>query len=60
MAPRSIRGYDFAMNTSFKRLALLLMAAAFLGLMATGCQTTKGFGQDVENLGEKIEEKASN
>jgi predicted small secreted protein len=46
------------MNNSFKRLALFFMAVGFLGLFTTGCQTTKGFGQDVEKLGDKIEEKA--
>jgi predicted small secreted protein len=60
MVPRPIGGYDIAMNSSLRRLALVLIAAAFLGLLTTGCQTTEGFGRDVENLGEKIEEKASN
>lgn len=58
MVQGSFRSYDFSMNNSFKRLALFLLAVGFLGLFTTGCQTTKGFGQDVENLGEKIEDKA--
>jgi len=39
--------------------ALLLLAfAAALTLASTGCQTSKGFGKDVEKLGEKIQDKA--
>jgi len=37
---------------------LLLLAVAVLFLASTGCQTSKGFGKDVEKLGEKIQEKA--
>ena len=36
----------------------LILLAALLGLAATGCQTSKGFGKDVENLGEKIQDKS--
>jgi predicted small secreted protein len=46
------------MNSSLKRFALLLLAAAFLGLAAPGCQTSKGFGKDVEKLGDKIQDKS--
>ncbi|HUG09935.1 MAG TPA: entericidin A/B family lipoprotein [Opitutaceae bacterium] len=46
------------MNTLSKRFALLLLAAAALGLAVTGCQTTKGFGEDMEDLGENIQDKA--
>jgi len=35
------------------------MGAAFFAAVGTGCNTTKGFGQDVEKLGDKIEKKAS-
>jgi predicted small secreted protein len=45
------------MNTPLKRLALLLLIAAALGL-STGCQTTEGFGEDVEDAGEHIQEEA--
>ena len=51
-------GYDAGMNPSLKRLALLLLSAAFLTLVSTGCQTSKGFGKDVEKLGDKIQEKS--
>jgi len=45
------------MNSSLKRLALLLLTATAIAL-ATGCQTSKGFGKDVEKLGDKIQEKS--
>ncbi|HEX2861673.1 MAG TPA: entericidin A/B family lipoprotein [Lacunisphaera sp.] len=46
------------MNSPLQRLALLLLAALSLAF-ATGCQTSKGFGKDVEKLGDKIQEKAN-
>ena len=46
------------MNPSLKRLTLFLLAAAFFAIVSTGCQTSKGFGKDVEKLGEKIQDKA--
>jgi predicted small secreted protein len=41
-----------------KRFVLLLLATAAIALIATGCQTSKGFGKDVEKLGDKIQEKS--
>lgn len=46
------------MNSSLKRLALLLLAAVSIGFATTACQTSKGFGKDVEKLGDKIQEKS--
>jgi predicted small secreted protein len=46
------------MNSSLKRIALLLLSVALLSLVATGCQTTKGFGKDVEKLGDNIQDSA--
>jgi predicted small secreted protein len=46
------------MNPSLKRLALLLLTATVIGLTTTACQTSKGFGKDVEKLGDKIQEKS--
>jgi predicted small secreted protein len=43
------------MNSSLRRLTLVLLTAAFFALVAAGCQTTKGFGKDVKSLGDKIE-----
>ena len=39
-----------------KKIAALL--ALSLVLMLAGCATAKGFGQDLQKVGEKIEEKA--
>ena len=50
--------YGDVMNSSLKHLALLLLTAAFLALATTGCQTSKGFGKDVEKLGDKIQDKS--
>jgi predicted small secreted protein len=47
------------MNSLLRRLVGLLLAAALFSLVTTGCQTSKGFGKDVEKLGDKIQEKAS-
>ena len=47
------------MNSSLKRLALIFITATVIGLATTACQTSKGFGKDVEKLGDKIQEKAS-
>jgi predicted small secreted protein len=46
------------MNSTLKRLALGLLTAAVLALVTTGCQTSKGFGKDVEKLGDNIQRKA--
>jgi predicted small secreted protein len=40
----------------FNVLVCVCVAAA--AALAAGCQTSKGFGQDVEKLGEKIQEKS--
>jgi predicted small secreted protein len=47
------------MNSSRKNFVQLLIALALLGLATTGCQTSKGFGKDVEKLGDKIQEKSN-
>jgi len=57
MAPLNRGRYLSRMNSFSKRSALVLVLA-FLGLVATGCQTSKGFGKDVEKLGDKIQEKS--
>jgi predicted small secreted protein len=50
--------YAAGMNSSLKQIALLLLAGTLLALVSTGCQTSKGFGKDVEKLGDKIQEKS--
>ncbi len=47
------------MNSIHRRTLLVLLTAALLAWVTAGCQTSKGFGQDVEKLGDKIQEKAS-
>ena len=34
---------------------MLALVAAILTVAATGCQTAHGAGEDIENLGEKIQ-----
>jgi predicted small secreted protein len=46
------------MNLSRNRLICLILTASFLALATAGCQTSKGFGKDVEKLGDKIQEKS--
>lgn len=58
MAVVAADGYIAGMNSSLKRYALLLLSVVFLTLASTGCQTSKGFGKDVEKLGENIQEKS--
>jgi predicted small secreted protein len=58
MSTGPARGYARAMNSSLKHVALLLLGAALLSFATAGCQTGKGFGKDVEKLGEKIQDKA--
>ena len=43
------------MKLSLKRIAFLMLSIALLSFVATGCQTTKGLGKDVEQLGENIQ-----
>ena len=57
MATPALKVYSLGMNSSFQRLALLsiLLTIVLIGLSTAGCQTSKGFGQDVEKLGDKIQ-----
>ncbi len=59
MATGESGAYDAGMNTSFRNFALLLLSAVLFALATTGCQTSKGFGKDVEKLGDKIQEKSN-
>ena len=51
--------YSGAMNCSSRLKLIAFLIASLLALAATGCQTSKGFGKDVEKLGDKIQEKSS-
>jgi predicted small secreted protein len=46
------------MKSNIKNVALVLIGAVLFALVGTGCNTSKGFGKDVEKLGDKIQEKA--
>jgi predicted small secreted protein len=46
------------MKTPIKRLAILLLASALVALFGASCATTRGFGRDVETVGENIEKSA--
>ena len=50
--------YCQAMKSTPQQLTLFLLVAALLVLVTSACQTSKGFGKDVEKLGEKIQEKS--
>lgn len=47
------------MKSIHRPTLFVLFIAALLALATAGCQTSKGFGQDVEKLGDKIQDKAS-
>lgn len=44
------------MMPSFKRFVALLCITTFLAIVGTGCNTARGFGKDVENAGESIQD----
>ena len=48
---------ELKMKMSMKKLIALMSVAALLAVLS-GCNTFKGFGQDVQKVGEKIEDKA--
>ena len=43
------------MKTSLKRFLLFFLALLFIALAGSGCETSKGFGRDVEHVGDKIQ-----
>ncbi len=44
------------MSFAFTKTVLLLLVAAFLAVLGSGCQTANGFGKDVEKAGQGIQE----
>ena len=44
------------MNPPWKKLLLALLAVGLLALAGAGCQTVRGLGEDVENLGESMQD----
>ncbi len=57
VAPGSA-GYREAMKSILRTVTVVGLAAALVTLFTSGCQTSKGFGKDMEKLGEKIQDKA--
>ena len=43
------------MSTFIRRIVVLLFVTAFLALVGVGCNTAHGFGKDMENAGEGIQ-----
>jgi predicted small secreted protein len=43
------------MTTLFKRTVLLLCLTSLLAIVGIGCNTAHGFGKDMENAGESIQ-----
>lgn len=46
------------MKTSQKRTIILILASALLVAFSTSCGTVRGFGRDVESVGDGIEHAA--
>jgi predicted small secreted protein len=42
--------------TLVQRLVLMFLATALLAIVSVGCNTAHGFGKDMEETGEKIQE----
>ncbi len=60
MAVATHAGYLPTMNSSTGRFTILclMLTVTLVALATSGCQTSKGFGKDVEKLGDKIQEKS--
>jgi predicted small secreted protein len=43
-----------------KRILLALLAIAILSIAVTGCRTAHGLGEDIENTGQKLQDKTEN
>jgi len=44
------------MTTLSKRIVVLLCLTSLLAIVGIGCNTAQGFGKDMENAGESIQE----
>lgn len=51
--------YSTTMNTSQKRIAFILIAAALFAMAGTSCNTLRGVGRDVRSVGNGIERVAN-
>jgi predicted small secreted protein len=43
-----------------KRILIAWLAIAILSTAVTGCRTAHGLGEDIENTGQKLQEKTDN
>ena len=43
------------MSTFIKRIVILLFVTTLLAIVGVGCNTAHGFGKDMENAGEGIQ-----
>ncbi len=43
------------MNTFIKRIVVLLFVTILLAIVGVGCNTAHGFGKDMENAGDSIQ-----
>lgn len=62
MNPILISNVNCSNSSAAKRhltIGLSILATAAFAIGSTSCATTKGFGQDVEKVGSKIEQKAN-
>ncbi len=46
------------MKAPLTRNAILIVASVFTAIILAGCGTVRGFGSDVGNVGESIEDSA--
>ena len=44
------------MSTFIKRIVVLLFVTTFLTIVGVGCNTAHGFGKDMQNAGESIQD----
>ena len=49
------RNLNTNMTTSFKRIVVLLCITRLLAIVGIGCNTSNGFGKDVQKAGEGIQ-----
>ncbi|TDU71454.1 putative small secreted protein [Prosthecobacter fusiformis] len=47
------------MKTSRQRIVLLVLISGLFAILGTSCNTTRGFGRDVQKTGRHIERAAS-
>jgi predicted small secreted protein len=54
----SNRKLNTNMTTRFKHIMVLLFVTAVLAIVSLGCNTARGFGKDVSNAGDSIQDGA--